>query len=192
MKLKLYFSALRRPNQALGKLFRRHGRMNVLDYFPFRREQEKIGGVSDLHPMEFLPALLPRMRSSHGTRPIPRRIYRRSGPPGWGRRHQDLKRGVRRHGRRHVRLRPRPAYSVECGRGAPGYGPRCRRFPCGCRTGRSGADALATKAASCAGPSLRSSTLIMAKWPGSALSPIRSTAIPSLVPMIGQMSPHCV
>jgi hypothetical protein len=59
MKLKLYFSALRRPDQTLGKLFRRHGRIEVLDHLPFRREQVRIGGMSDFHPMEFLPALLP-------------------------------------------------------------------------------------------------------------------------------------
>jgi hypothetical protein len=44
MKLKLYFSALRRPDQALGKLFRRHGRIEALDHLHFRREQVKVGG----------------------------------------------------------------------------------------------------------------------------------------------------
>jgi hypothetical protein len=96
MKLKLYFSALRRSDQELGKLFRRHGRIDVHDHLPFRREQVKIGGqvklgelvklggMSDFHPMEFQPPASARMRPSHGTRPARLHDRRRFRSPGKG------------------------------------------------------------------------------------------------------------
>jgi hypothetical protein len=59
MKLKLYISALRGPDQAFDKLSRRNGRIDVLDHLPVRREQVKVGSVSDFHPMESPSALLP-------------------------------------------------------------------------------------------------------------------------------------
>jgi hypothetical protein len=59
MKLKLYCFALREPDQTLGKLFGRHGRIDVLDYPSFRREQVEVGSVGDFHPMKILPAFLP-------------------------------------------------------------------------------------------------------------------------------------
>src|SRR5688572_11868030 len=59
MKLKLYFLALRTTDQAFGNLSRKHGRIDLPDHFPFRREQVRIGGMSDFHPMEILSANLP-------------------------------------------------------------------------------------------------------------------------------------
>ena len=59
MKLKLYISALRGPDQAFGKLSRRDGRIDVLDHLPVSREQVKVGGLSEFRLMESQPALLP-------------------------------------------------------------------------------------------------------------------------------------
>ena len=65
MKLKLYISALSRPDQALGKLFRRDGRIDVLDHLRVSRKQVKVGGLGEFHLMESRSALLPE--SDHHT-----------------------------------------------------------------------------------------------------------------------------
>jgi hypothetical protein len=75
MKLKLYFSQpFAGRTKRLASCSGDRGRIEVLDHLPFRREQVKIGGMSDFHPMEFLPALLPecdhrtgRVRSGFGS-----------------------------------------------------------------------------------------------------------------------------
>lgn len=57
--LKLYFASFRKLGQAFGKLFRRHGRVDVLDHFAFGRKQIEVSGMGDLHAMKILLAFRP-------------------------------------------------------------------------------------------------------------------------------------